>query len=100
MTGGFAELSRESLSSIAESRLSLQVRFRDGRSRVFGACRGLPLAPAGGDAATRPGQLQLSSRDLSWVVEKLLIWVWLARNGPLTRAWLERTAGAATAVAR
>ena len=75
------------------SRLSLQVLFPDGRSRVFGASRGLPPETGGGGVAMRPGLVRLPSRDLSFVVEKLLIWAWLTRRGPLTRKWLERAAG-------
>lgn len=83
----------EALRPAVLSRLSLQVVFPDGRSRVFGVLRGTPPEVGGGHAAPRPGRVRLPSRDLSFVVEKLLVWAWLTRRGPLTRKWLERTAG-------
>jgi hypothetical protein len=75
------------------SRLSLQVVFPDGRSRVFGVLRGNLSETGGGRAAPRSGRVRLPARDLSFAVEKLLVWAWLTRRGPLTRKWLERTAG-------
>ena len=74
------------------SRLSLQAVFADGRSRVFGAPRTLPPEARVGEAM-RAGGIRLPPRDLSFAVEKLLVWAWLTRRGPLTRKWLERTAG-------
>jgi hypothetical protein len=75
------------------SRLSLQVVLPDGRSRVFGALRGKLPEAGGGRTAPRSGHIRLPARDLSFVVEKLVVWAWLTRRGPLTRKWLERTAG-------
>lgn len=75
------------------SRLSLQVVLPDGRSRMFGVLRGTPPEVCASSGAPRPGRVRLPSRDLSFVVEKLLVWAWLTRRGPLTRKWLGRTAG-------
>jgi hypothetical protein len=75
------------------SRLSLQVVFPSGRSRLFGASRGVPPEARFGNEATRTDGIRLPPRDLSFAVEKLLVWAWLKRRGPLTRKWLERTAG-------
>lgn len=75
------------------SRLSLQVAFRDGRSRVFGkGPKGSPDEGAGVPQASE-GTLRLPPRDASFAVEKVLVWAWLTRRGPLTRAWVEATAG-------
>ena len=75
------------------SRLSLQVVFSNGRSRVFGVSRDVPPELKTGNEAARTSGIRLPSRDLSFAVEKLLVWAWLTRRGPLTRKWLERTAG-------
>jgi hypothetical protein len=75
------------------SRLSLHVVFPNGRSRVFGVSRGVPPEVKAGNEATRAGGIRLPPRDLSFAVEKLLVWAWLTRRGPLTRKWLERAAG-------
>ena len=74
------------------SRLSLQAVFADGRSRVFGASRALPPEARAGEALRARG-IRLPPRDLSFVVEKLLVWAWITRRGPLTRKWLEDAAG-------
>lgn len=74
-------------------RLSLQVVFADGRTRIFGAHQESRLER---DAVMRDAAragLRLPQRDLAFAVEKLLVWAWLTRRGPLTRKWLERTAG-------
>jgi hypothetical protein len=70
-----------------------QVVFPDGRSRLLGASPGVP--PAVGDArdSAALNGTRLPSRDLSFAVEKVLVWAWFTRRGPLTRKWLERTAG-------
>lgn len=72
-------------------RLSLHVRFPDGRVRVFGTSASgdvdAPDADAGG------GGHRLPRRDLDFFVEKLLVWAWLTGRGPLTRKWLELAAG-------
>ena len=83
----------EALRPAILARLGLEVEFPDGRSRVFGVRRETPpdLRPA--VSRSKPGHIRLSSRDLSFVVEKLLVWAWLTRRGPLTRKWLEQTAG-------
>ena len=75
------------------SRLSLQAVFPNGRSRAFGVSRGAP--PEIKAFAERPlaGRVRLPARDLSFVVEKLLVWAWLTGKGPLTRKRLEQTAG-------
>lgn len=75
------------------SRLSLQVFFPSGRSRVFGVSRGVPPHVKTGSEAVRTGGIRLPPRDLSFAVEKLLVWAWLTHTGPITRKWLERTAG-------
>lgn len=73
--------------------LSVQAVFPDGHSRVFGGT-GRTVPHVGmADDAPRTGGVRLPSRDLSFVVEKLLVWAWLTRSGPLTRKWLEGTAG-------
>lgn len=75
------------------SRLSMQAVFRDGRSRVFG--RGDAVGPEEerGVAQAPRGTLRLPPRDASFAVEKVLVWAWLARRGPLTRRWVEEAAG-------
>jgi hypothetical protein len=75
------------------TRLSLHVLFPNGRRRVFGVSRSVPPEVDTGNEATRTGGIRLSPRDLSFAVEKLLVWAWLTRRGPLTRKWLERTTG-------
>jgi hypothetical protein len=75
------------------SRLSLQVVFSDGRSRQFGASAGVAPAAGGARGPATLGGAPLPARDLSFAVEKLLVWAWFTRRGPLTRKWLERTAG-------
>ena len=76
-------------------RLSLQVVFPDGRSKVLGAA-GEPLSKEAVAAAPRPaGSFRLGRRDLAFAVEKLLIWSWLMGKGPVTRTWLQRAAGCA-----
>lgn len=73
-------------------RLSLQVAFADGRTRIFGAHQGPPLERAAVVRDAARG-LRLPQRDMAFAIEKLLMWAWLTRKGPLTRKWLERTAG-------
>jgi hypothetical protein len=75
------------------SRLSLQVVFPSGRFRVFGEPRGLAPVVASRRVDADASSLNLPPRDLSFAVEKLLVWAWLTRRGPLTRKWLERSAG-------
>ena len=74
-------------------RLSLQVVFPDGRTRIFGSHRDVRLDHAPVERAVERDKLRLPQRDLAFAVEKLLVWAWLTRKGPLTRKWLERTAG-------
>jgi len=74
-------------------RLSLQVIFPNGCSRVFGASRSAPPGGKTANETSRSGGIRLSARDLSFAVEKLLVWACLTRRGPLTRKWLERTVG-------
>jgi hypothetical protein len=75
------------------SRLSLQVIFPGGRSRVFGTSRGVPPDSSSGTEPASANGVRLPPRDLSFAVEKLLVWAWLTRRGPLTRKWLERATG-------
>ncbi len=74
------------------SRLCVQVDLPDGRSRVFTAQRGTLPETWTPHPAPRRG-FRLPARDLSFAVEKLLVWAWLTREGPLTRTWVERTVG-------
>jgi hypothetical protein len=74
-------------------RLSLQVVFPDGRTRIFGAHQNARLDRAPIERGIDRDKLRLPQRDLAFAVEKLLVWAWLTRKGPLTRKWLERTAG-------
>lgn len=74
-------------------RLSLQVVFPDGRTRVFGAHREVRLDRAAVERDVGQGGIRLPQRDLAFAVEKLLVWAWLTRKGPLTRKWLERAVG-------
>jgi hypothetical protein len=76
------------------SRLSVQVVLSDGRSRVFAARSGRHPKAWTAHAPPRRGLL-LPARDLSFAVEKLLVWAWLTRKGPLTRTWVEQTVGCA-----
>lgn len=75
------------------ARISLQVVFADGRTRIFGARQGARLDRAPVQRAIDRGQLRLPQRDLAFAVLKLLVWSWLTRKGPLTRKWLERSVG-------
>jgi len=74
------------------SRLIVQVVLPDGRSRVFAAKRATSPETETPWPAPRRG-CRLPARDLSFAVEKLLIWAWLTHKGPLTRVWVERTVG-------
>lgn len=74
-------------------RLSLQVVFPDGRTRIFGAHQGVRLDRPPSEPAVHEDRRRLPQRNLAFAVEKLLVWAWLTRKGPLTRKWLERTAG-------
>jgi hypothetical protein len=76
-------------------RLSLQVVFPDGHSKVLGA-PGEPLPEEAATARPRPPRsFRLGRRDVAFAVEKLLIWSWLMGKGPVTRVWLQRSAGCA-----
>ena len=66
------------------SRLSLQVVFPSGRFRVFGEPRGLAPVVASRRVDADASSLNLPPRDLSFAVEKLLVWAWLR----LQRGWL------------
>ncbi len=59
----------------------------------FGAHRGGRLDRAAIERDVARRGLRLPQRDLAFAVEKLLVWAWLTRKGPLTRKWLERAAG-------
>jgi len=76
------------------NRLSVQVVFPDGRTMHFGAhsraaspSNGVPLAPR----VTETG-FRLPPRDLAFAVEKLLVWGWLTRKGPVSRKWVQDAA--------
>lgn len=76
---------------IAE-RISLQATYADGRRLTLGATHLADQSPAPPPRAPE-GLVQLPRRDPGFAVEKILIWAWLTGRGPVTRTWLERTAG-------
>jgi hypothetical protein len=75
------------------ARISLQVLFPDGRTRIFGARQEVRLERSPRRRDADQATLRLPQRDLAFAVEKLLVWAWLGRRGPLTRKWIERAVG-------
>ena len=74
------------------ARLSLEIDLRDGSVRTLGASGDSVFRPTRPSQPARPAH-RLRRRDAGFAVEKLLIWAWLHGRGPLTRLWLQKTAG-------